>query len=88
MYLYLILPLAAGLVAQISKLFIKSNRQEISFKNISAYSGMPSGHSAIIISLATFAGLKDGLASPLFALSVILSVIIIRDALGLRRYIG
>jgi len=88
MYLYLILPLVSGLIAQISKLFIKSNRQEISFKNISAYSGMPSGHSAIIISLAAFAGLKDGLASPLFALSVILSIIIIRDALGLRRYIG
>ena len=38
--------------------------------------------------MVTIAGLKGGWHSPLFALSTILAVIIIRDALGLRRYLG
>lgn len=84
----LILPLIAGLIAQIIKLFLKSNGQELKFRNILSYSGMPSGHSAMIVSLATIIGLTEGLDSPLFALSFILAIIIIRDALGFRRYLG
>lgn len=84
----LILPLAAGLIAQLTKLFIKSNKQEFSLKNIISYSGMPSGHSAMVVSLATIVGLEEGIDSPLFAVTFILAIIIIRDALGLRRYLG
>jgi uncharacterized protein len=57
-------------------------------KNIAAYSGMPSGHSAMIISLATIIGLEEGFKSSLFAISVILAIIVIRDALGIRQYLG
>ena len=53
-----------------------------------AYSGMPSGHSAITISLLTIVGLEEGLSSPLFAMSAILALIVIRDALGIRKYLG
>ena len=87
-YHILILPLVAGFIAQIIKFFIKSNKQKIKLKNMIAYSGMPSGHSAITISLVTIVGLEEGLASPLFALSVILALIVIRDALGIRKYLG
>jgi hypothetical protein len=85
---YLILPLIAGLIAQVVKFFIKSNHEKFSFKNIVSYSGMPSGHSAMVISLATIIGLGEGWSSPLFAISFILAIIIIRDAVGLRRYLG
>jgi uncharacterized protein len=85
---YLFLPLLSGLVAQLAKAFIKSNHQKLGFKNVFAYSGMPSGHSALVISLATIVGLKNGWASPLFAVSFIFAVIVIRDAVGLRRYLG
>lgn len=89
MYLHILtLPLLAGLSAQIIKFFIKSNHQKFAFKNILAYSGMPSGHSAIIVSLATIVGLEEGFDSPLFAVSTILAIIVIRDALGIRRYLG
>jgi uncharacterized protein len=89
MYEILFLPLVAGIaIAQMMKFFIKSNRQAFKFKNIAAYSGMPSGHSAMVISLATILGLKLGFDSPLFAFSIIFSVIVIRDALGIRRYLG
>lgn len=84
----LLLPLIAGAIAQIIKFFIKSNKQKFSYKNLLAYSGMPSGHSAIIISLATIIGLKEGFGSPLFAVCVVLAIIVIRDALGIRRYLG
>jgi acid phosphatase family membrane protein YuiD len=84
----LLIPLIAGLLAQFIKFFIRSNDQPLNFKNLMAYSGMPSGHTAMIVSLAAIIGLEEGLASPLFAISAVLTVIIIRDALGLRKYLG
>jgi hypothetical protein len=85
---YLILPLLAGIVAQVSKIFVKSNKEKFGLKNIVAYSGMPSGHSALVVSLATIVFLEQGWKSPLFAISFILAIIVIRDAVGLRRYLG
>ena len=49
---------------------------------------MPSGHSAMVSSLAAITGLEFGLASPLFAISFIFALIVIRDALGIRQYLG
>ena len=88
MFQILLLPLFSGLIAQTIKFFIRSNHQEFRVKNILAYSGMPSGHSAMIVSLATIISLKEGWHSPLFAISIILAIIVIRDALGIRRYLG
>ncbi len=89
MYIYFLLfPLISALVAQSIKFFIDSNQQKFSLKNLAAYSGMPSGHSAIIISLATIVGLSEGFHSPLFAVCFVLAVIVIRDAIGLRQYLG
>lgn len=87
-YHILFAPLIAGLIAQIIKLLIKSNHQRFNFKNLAAYSGMPSGHSALIISLATIIALEEGIRSSLFSVSVILAIIVIRDALGIRKYLG
>ncbi len=83
----LLLPLVSGFIVQIIKFFIKSNKQKFKFKNLFAYAGMPSGHSAIVISLATIIGLKNGWYSPYFAICFILAYIVIRDALGIRRYL-
>lgn len=88
MYNILILPLLSGAIAQTTKFLIKSNKQRFSFKSALSYSGMPSGHSAIMVSLATIVGLEQGISSPLFASVLIIAIIIIRDALGLRRYLG
>lgn len=84
----LVLPLIAGFIAQFIKFFIKSNKKKFKARNLLAYSGMPSGHSALVISLLTIIGLEEGISSPLFSVSVILAVIVIRDALGIRRYLG
>jgi len=88
MYLVLILPLVSITIAQVLKFAIKSNKQKISLKNLLAYSGMPSGHSAMVVSLATIVGLKYGIDSPIFAVTIILAVVVIKDALGIRQYLG
>lgn len=87
-YQILLSPIISGLLAQIIKLLIRSNGQAFSLKNLMAYSGMPSGHTAMIVSLTAIIGLTQGFSSPLFALSAVLAIIIIRDALGFRRYLG
>jgi acid phosphatase family membrane protein YuiD len=87
-YSIVLLPVIAGLMAQFIKLFIKSNKGKWQLKNIVAYSGMPSGHSAMIVSLATIVGLVEGFHSPFFAICLVLMIIVVRDALGIRRYLG
>jgi acid phosphatase family membrane protein YuiD len=85
---YLILPIISALIAQTMKCFIKSNHRKIDIRNLLAYSGMPSGHSALVVSLVTIIGIKEGWHSPIFALSFVFAVVVIRDAVGLRRYLG
>lgn len=85
---FLVLPLAAALLAQIVKFFIKSNQTKFSWRNIIAYSGMPSGHSAMTIGLASIIGFELGISSPMFAIAIIFTLLTIRDAMGLRQYIG
>ena len=50
--------------------------------------GMPSSHSALVVACATAIGKLDGIHGPLFALSVILSVIVMYDACNVRRSAG
>jgi acid phosphatase/vanadium-dependent haloperoxidase related protein len=46
--------------------------------------GMPSAHSAIVVSMAVFLGLQDGLNSSVFGLSVWLAIIVMYDAMMVR----
>ena len=87
-YKIIILPLVASLLAQILKFIIRTNKLKFSRKNLIAYSGMPSGHSAMTIGLSTIIGLELGLKSPIFALSVFFALLTLRDAMGLRQYLG
>jgi len=50
--------------------------------------GMPSSHSAFVSSTAHAVGLFHGYETPLFAVSVVLAVIVIYDATGIRRQAG
>lgn len=50
--------------------------------------GMPSSHSATVCSLATAAGICYGLGSFEFAVCAILAIIVMYDALGVRRETG
>ena len=50
--------------------------------------GMPSCHSATVCGLATAAGIKYGGGSFEFAIAVLLSIIVMYDAMGVRRETG
>lgn len=50
--------------------------------------GMPSSHSSGVTSVSTAIGLTEGFDSALFALSVILGLIVMYDAMGIRRHAG
>jgi len=84
----LIAPLAAALIAQLIKLFIKSNGLKFDWRSFFSYSGMPSSHAAMAASLCASVGLTQSFNSPLFFVCLILSFFILRDAFGLRNYVG
>jgi len=50
--------------------------------------GMPSSHSALVAALSVAVGLQEGFTSPLFAISWVLAMIVIYDAIGIRRHAG
>ena len=50
--------------------------------------GMPSSHSSTVCSLATAAALRYGVGSFEFAISLVLSMIVMYDAMGVRRGTG
>ncbi|TVR30032.1 MAG: divergent PAP2 family protein [Spirochaetaceae bacterium] len=50
--------------------------------------GMPSSHSSLVTALATSIGFRYGLSDPMFVLALFYGILIIRDALGVRRAAG
>jgi len=87
-YLVLISPIIAFIIAQGTKAIIRSTKRKLEFKDIFSYSDMPSGHTAVVISLVTIVGLKHGLGSSFFAIAFVFALIVIVDAVGLRNYLG
>lgn len=86
---YLYVPITLWLCIQIFKVIwdlVKTKK--FNFKRILGAGGMPSSHSAIVTSLATLIGKSEGITSPIFALSVIFSFIVMYDASGIRRAAG
>ena len=77
------------LIAQFLKIFtgLISNRK-FSIWLMFSNGGMPSSHSATVLALCTAAGIQYGLGSAAFAISAILSVIVMNDASGVRYETG
>lgn len=50
--------------------------------------GMPSSHSSTVSALTTSIGIVYGLSSPIFAITIIFSSIVMYDAAGIRRAAG
>ncbi len=50
--------------------------------------GMPSTHSATVVSLATIIGLEEGFDTTYFALSLVFALVVMYDASGVRRAAG
>ncbi|KAF5068689.1 Divergent PAP2 family protein [anaerobic digester metagenome] len=50
--------------------------------------GMPSSHSALVMALTFSVGKYNGFGSPLFAMALIFSFVVMYDAAGIRRAAG
>ncbi len=80
--------LFAGFGAQLVKLIALWFRHKtLNWNDLIVTGGMPSSHSAFVVSLATIIFLMEG-ASTAFAISLVLAFIVIRDAFGVRRSVG
>lgn len=86
---YFIYPVISFCLAQGTKVLIKTaKRKKLQWRDLFAYSDMPSGHTATVVSMTTIIAFKLGLYSPEFALSLVFMMIVITDAIGLRNYLG
>lgn len=82
-------PIAAILISQALKVFIEYLKtKKINWSRFNGYGGMPSSHTAFVTSLCIEVILIDGIYSTSFALSFAFLLIVIRDAVGFRRYLG
>lgn len=85
----LVCAVIAYLVAQILKLFTDLYKERhFDIKRILGSGGMPSSHSSAVCALTFSCARVLGVASPLFAFSVVLSGIVMYDATGVRRAAG
>jgi len=50
--------------------------------------GMPSSHSAMVCSLTTSTGISEGISSNLFVFCLVFTMVVLRDAVGVRRAAG
>ena len=86
-----ILPCTAisWLVAQILKALIDWRMtHSFSFGKLISNGGMPSAHTASVVSLTMMIAFREGIGSTSFAISFALAAIVINDAVGVRYQTG
>ena len=80
--------LLAGFGAQLVKLInLWFKHKTLTWHDLVVTGGMPSSHSAFVVALATIIYLEEGVTTT-FAISLVLALIVIRDAFGVRRSVG
>ena len=88
-YKYLIIPFVLWFGIQTFKvLYEYFTEGKWNIKRFMGAGGMPSSHSAVVVSLATLIGKHIGINEPIFALSVLFAFITMYDAAGVRRAVG
>lgn len=85
----LISAVSGWLIAQVLKTIIHFyfTKQFVAERLVGS-GGMPSCHSATVCSLATAAGIEYGLGSFEFAVATIFAIVVMYDAIGVRRETG
>ncbi|NLI60620.1 MAG: divergent PAP2 family protein [Clostridiales bacterium] len=81
--------LLAWFIAQLLKVILTLIfKKKLDIRRLVGAGGMPSSHSALVVSLATSVGSLEGYDSPIFALAFTFSLIVMYDAAGVRRAAG
>jgi uncharacterized protein len=85
----LVAAFVAWVIAQLSKTIYELIRyRKLILSRIVSAGGMPSSHSALVMSLATATGRVTGVESAAFAISLVLAAIVMYDAAGVRRAVS
>ena len=86
---YLIVPILTWFFIQTFKvIWDLVTTKKFNFKRILGAGGMPSSHTAVVMSLSTLIGKEFGFNSPIFALSMVFAFVVMYDAAGVRRAAG
>lgn len=79
----------AWLMAQLLKPFLEYLRRgKWNWGYLLSAGGMPSSHTSLMVGVTVAVGLHHGFDSPVFAIAIAMSMIVIYDAAGVRREAG
>ena len=79
----------AWFIAQALKMILSfAENKKIDWELATASGGMPSSHTAFVVSASTMIGKSEGFESAIFALSAVLALIVMYDAMHVRRAVG
>ncbi len=86
---YIVIPFCLWFGIQLFKvIYDLVTTKKFNFKRIMGAGGMPSSHSAVVVSITTLIGKYEGIGTPIFALSLIMAFVVMYDAAGIRRAAG
>lgn len=85
----LMVSMIAWALAQLLKMLVYyCILKEFSVERMFGAGGMPSSHSALVVSLSTAIGMVEGVESTNFAIAVVLAGVVMYDATGVRQAAG
>ena len=88
--LYIVVPFTTLVICQIIKFFVEAfiTKKLNLYRLINGAGGMPSSHSSFVTSITTIIGLNEGFDTVFFAISLIFSLVVMYDAMGVRYETG
>ena len=85
----LVIPICAWAIAQLAKTLVVLLRGKgLDLRYLVSSGGMPSAHSAVVTALATAVGMIQGFGSAVFGIAVILALVVMYDAAGVRQSVS
>ncbi len=83
-----VVPAIAWLIAQFIKFGVKAMKGDVNLKYFVKSGNMPSVHTSIVVALVVTVAFVEGVSSTFFGTALVLAMIVIYDALGVRRAVG
>lgn len=85
----LLIPVLVLIITQFIKVSLEARGPaKFNWRRMNSYGGMPSTHTAFFTATTLVLGLTQGWSSPIFFLSFVVAVTVIRDAVGIRYQLG
>lgn len=86
--MYFIIPIVSWFISGIIKFIINYVKYGKDAKKMVGNGGFPSTHTTVVVSTTTAIGITKGFSTDIFGLAVCLCIIVIIDAMGIRRALG